>query len=93
VAPAVEAELELCVYTEVIHTGVPHVIVATHVSQWPEGRKGSRMHRRHLILGALALTLVPASAGVAEVKPFDTKAFAAAQEAGQSIVVEVHAPW
>jgi len=51
------------------------------------------MQRRQLILGAFALTLVPASAVMAEVKPFDAKAFAAAQEAGQSIVVEVHAPW
>jgi hypothetical protein len=51
------------------------------------------MHRRQLILGALALTLVPASACVAEVRLFDATAFAAAQEAGQSIVVEVHAPW
>lgn len=51
------------------------------------------MYRRYLILGALSLTLVPASTRAAEVKPFDAKAFAAAQEAGQSIVVEVHAPW
>ena len=51
------------------------------------------MHRRRLIIGVFALTLVPASARAAEVKPFDAKAFAAAQEAGQSIVVEVHAPW
>ena len=51
------------------------------------------MHRRHLILGACALALMPASTAMAEVKPYDAKAFAAAQEAGQSIVVEVHAPW
>jgi hypothetical protein len=51
------------------------------------------MHRRQLILGALAFTFVSTSASMAEVKPFDAKAFAAAQEAGQSIVVEIHAPW
>ncbi|MGH7333252.1 MAG: hypothetical protein ACREKS_11020 [Candidatus Rokuibacteriota bacterium] len=51
------------------------------------------MHRRRLILGAFALTLIPTPARAAEVKPFDANAFAAAQEAEQSIVVEVHAPW
>ena len=51
------------------------------------------MHRRRLILGALALGFVPAPARADEVKPFDAKAFAAAQEADHSIVVEVHAPW
>jgi hypothetical protein len=51
------------------------------------------MRRRQLILGAFAITVVFPLAAVAEVKPFDAKAFAAAQEAGQSIVVEIHAPW
>jgi hypothetical protein len=73
--------------------GVPEATVARHVFRGRKAGKETRMHRRHLILGALALTLVPASAGMAGVKPFDTKAFAAAQEAGQSTVVEVHAPW
>ena len=52
------------------------------------------MHRRHLVLGAIALMstpVLPARAG--EVKAFDPKAFAAAQEAGESTVVFVHAPW
>lgn len=52
------------------------------------------MHRRHLMLGSLALFVAPAGpVGAAEVKPFDANAFAAAQEAGQGIVVFVHAPW
>jgi hypothetical protein len=54
------------------------------------------MDRRTLIVGSLALvtlggTAVPASAG--DVVAFDQKAFAAAQEAGEGIVVFVHAPW
>lgn len=52
------------------------------------------MHRRHLIAGALALTISgPVLRAAAQVKPFDAKAFAAAQAAGQGIVVHVHAPW
>jgi hypothetical protein len=54
------------------------------------------MDRRTLIIASLAFvalggTTVPASAG--GVVPFDPKAFAAAQEAGDGIVVFVHAPW
>jgi hypothetical protein len=54
------------------------------------------MDRRTLIVASLALvalggTAVPAPAG--SIVPFDPKAFAAAQEAGESIVVFVHAPW
>jgi hypothetical protein len=54
------------------------------------------MDRRTLIIASLAFvalggTTVPASAG--GVVPFDPKAFASAQEAGDGIVVFVHAPW
>jgi hypothetical protein len=53
------------------------------------------MDRRTLIVASLAFialggAAVSASAGVAT---FDPKAFAAAQEAGEGIVVWVHAPW
>jgi hypothetical protein len=52
------------------------------------------MHRRELLIGSLALVLASSAvAGAAEVQPFDAKAFAAAQEAGQGVVVYVHAPW
>jgi hypothetical protein len=54
------------------------------------------MDRRTLIVGSLALVALggaamPAPAG--DVVAFDSKAFAAAQEAGEGIVVWVHAPW
>jgi hypothetical protein len=54
------------------------------------------MDRRTLIVATLALvalggTAVPAPAG--GVVNFDPKAFAAAQEAGEGIVVFVHASW
>jgi thioredoxin 1 len=53
------------------------------------------MDRRTLLVASLACVAlgggaVPAAAGVAT---FDSKAFAAAQEAGEGIVVWVHAPW
>jgi hypothetical protein len=52
------------------------------------------MDRRTLIAGSLTFVALgvaaPASAGVTN---FDPKAFAAAQEAGEGIVVWVHAPW
>ena len=53
------------------------------------------MDRRTFIVASLSFVglggaAVPASAGVAN---FDPKAFAAAQEAGEGIVVWVHAPW
>lgn len=52
------------------------------------------MHRRDVLVGAAALLCAPAAlASAADVKAFDAKAFAAAQEAGQGIVVHVHAPW
>ncbi len=53
------------------------------------------LNRRH-VLGALALTaaLTFATASSAmEKKPFDAKAFEAAQAAGKPILLEVHAPW
>ena len=53
------------------------------------------MNRRHL-LGALALatalSLAP-PALAADKKPFDQKAFEAAQAAGQPILIDVSAPW
>jgi thiol-disulfide isomerase/thioredoxin len=51
--------------------------------------------RRHLF-GALALTAALAlgsSASAMDKKPFDAKAFEAAQAAGKPILIEVHAPW
>lgn len=53
------------------------------------------LNRRH-ILGALALTTALSFAAPAfamEKKPFDAKAFEAAQAAGKPILLEVHAPW
>lgn len=53
------------------------------------------LNRRHL-LGALAvataLSLAPI-ASAADKRPFDQKAFEAAQAAGKPILVEVSAPW
>jgi hypothetical protein len=51
------------------------------------------MDRRTLIIGAFALGAMPAPARAVAVTPFDPKAFAAAQAAGEGIVVHVHAPW
>ncbi len=52
------------------------------------------MHRRIIALAVLAIVVTagPAIAS-ADVVPFDAKAFAAAQEAGRSIVVAINAPW
>jgi thioredoxin 1 len=53
------------------------------------------LNRRHL-LGALALAATVSSASIAfamDKKPFDQKAFDAAQAAGKPILVEVTAPW
>ena len=52
------------------------------------------MHRRDVLIGSVAV--LAASAGPAsavEIKDFDAKAFAAAQDAGRGIVVWVHASW
>jgi thiol-disulfide isomerase/thioredoxin len=52
------------------------------------------LNRRHL-LGALALTATFAigAASAMDKKPFDQKAFEAAQAAGKPILVDVSAPW
>ena len=52
-------------------------------------------NRRH-VLGALALIAALSFAAPSfamEKKPFDAKAFEAAQAAGKPILLEVHAPW
>lgn len=52
------------------------------------------MRRRHLLVGAIAAVVAPvprASAGAE--RDFDPKAFRAAQENGQSIIVQAHATW
>jgi hypothetical protein len=52
------------------------------------------MRRRSIVLGGLALVLgarLPARAG--EIRDFDPKAFADAQAAGRSTIVNVFAPW
>ena len=54
------------------------------------------MDRRTFIVASLALVALGASAVPAPaggVMPFDPKAFAVVQEAGDRIVVFVHAPW
>ena len=51
------------------------------------------MHRRTLVLGALGLALTGSSVAAAGIRPFDRSAFIAAQGAGKSIVVFIHAPW
>jgi thioredoxin 1 len=53
------------------------------------------LNRRHL-LGTLAMaTVLPLGsiASATDQKPFDQRAFEAAQAAGKPILVEVHAPW
>ena len=44
-----------------------------------------------LSLAAFLVWALPASAGME--RPFDAKAFAAAQDAGKSVLVEIHAGW
>ena len=56
------------------------------------------MRRRFfsLIASAFAFSLVglmPVSPVTGEIKPFDSAAFATAQNAGASVLVMVHAPW
>ncbi|HEU4369522.1 MAG TPA: hypothetical protein VFV05_14970 [Methylomirabilota bacterium] len=54
------------------------------------------MNRRSVIIGAAALAvagIVGGLAHAADVAPFDSNAFRAAQDAGAGIVVFVHAPW
>ena len=53
------------------------------------------LNRRH-IFGALALAAalsLGTTAFALDKKPFDAKAFEAAQAAGKQILLEVHAPW
>ena len=53
------------------------------------------LNRRHLV-SALSLLMLPLSnwqAAAMERKPFDAKAFADAQSAGQPILVEISAVW
>jgi hypothetical protein len=53
------------------------------------------MTRRTFIVGSLAAAASSGAAGpaAAAVAPFDPQAFAAAQAAGEGVVVFVHAPW
>ena len=51
------------------------------------------MKRREVIIGVLGVIALPRRARAAEVRPWDAKAFAGAQDSGQGIVVYVHAPW
>ena len=52
------------------------------------------LNRRHL-LGALVIATAfsASAASAADKKPFDQKAFEAAQAAGKPILIEVSAPW
>jgi thiol-disulfide isomerase/thioredoxin len=57
--------------------------------------EGNILNRRHL-LGALALATTLSFAPLAHAadkKPFDQKAFEAAQAAGHPILIDVSAPW
>jgi hypothetical protein len=57
-------------------------------------RKEITMHRRTLVFGALGLALGGSRrAWAAGIRPFDKNAFIAAQDAGKSIIVFIHAPW
>jgi thiol-disulfide isomerase/thioredoxin len=49
--------------------------------------------RQALALLAFSALALSAAAHASDQKPFDAKAFEAAQAAGKSILVEVHAPW
>ena len=53
------------------------------------------MNRRYVLcaLATTAALAIGSQAFAADKKAFDTKAFEAAQAAGESILVEVHAPW
>ncbi len=51
------------------------------------------MFTRRLVLSAVAVAALSLPAFAADTKKFDMKAFQAAQAAGKSIVVEVHADW
>jgi len=51
------------------------------------------MTTRRLLLAVSLLLGLAAAAQAAERQPFTKEAFAAAQAAGQSILVDIHAPW
>lgn len=52
------------------------------------------MHRRHLLLGSLTTLIASARPTSARgVRDFDPKAFRAAQDSRQGIVVDVYATW
>jgi len=51
------------------------------------------MHRRSLILAALAAAALPAAAFAAGPVPFSSKEFAAAQAADKPILVHIQASW
>ena len=65
-----------------------------NVSRTSNGRICMFISRRTLLAGAAATTLLGTlTAQAAERKPFDQKAFEAAQKAGRPILVEITAPW
>jgi thioredoxin 1 len=49
--------------------------------------------RRFLLTAAFAFATMSTSALAAEKQPFTPQAFAAAQSAGQSILIDIDAPW
>lgn len=53
------------------------------------------MHRSHVVSAFVAMTIVlgAVTAWAAPMVPYDRAAFAAAQQAGQPVVVYVHASW
>lgn len=53
--------------------------------------KAARSTLRYLAFVAFLAAAIPATAGME--RPFDAKAFAAAQDAGKPILVEIHAGW
>ena len=51
------------------------------------------MHRLVTLALCLILVAVTPTLAPADVKTFDAKAFEAAQAAGESVVVDIHATW
>ena len=51
------------------------------------------MMSKRTVLAALALLALSGQAFAAEMKPYTPAAFEAAQKAGRSTLVEIHAPW
>src|ERR1700730_9876319 len=56
-------------------------------------REAPMINRRILLKTAAAAMFVPVAALAAEERPFTQQAFGAAQSAGKSILVEIHASW